>query len=204
MKNNETKQKVMDASCKLFYAKGYHGTSVRDIAKKASVNVSLINYYFKSKQGLLETVVVTYYEEYLKQLDFVFDETENDGAIDRLKKMIETIIHYKQNQHQFTCFIQRELTLDSIFVREMMVTYLAKENYIVSKLFSDALKGTPHTNMDQEFLLLQLKGLLITPYMAPKEWRSHIVWDQSQDLFVKKYTNSIHKWIDYLTQQKSN
>ena len=45
MKNNPTKQKVVDAASFLFFQKGFHGTSVRDIAGKASVNVSLISYF---------------------------------------------------------------------------------------------------------------------------------------------------------------
>ncbi|MCT2534997.1 forespore capture DNA-binding protein RefZ [Aquibacillus koreensis] len=198
MKKNETKQKVMDAACTLFYNKGYHGTSVRDIAKKASVNVSLINYYFSSKQGLLESAVITYYEEYLIQIEQSLAETESLQAMVRLKKMIEAIIQYKQKRHQFTCFIQRELTIDSIFVREMMVTYLAKENYLISKLFNAALEGTSHSTIDREFLLLQLKGMLCTPYIAPRQWKNQIVWDQSHDLFISKYTKSINKWLDYV------
>ncbi|WP_226036406.1 forespore capture DNA-binding protein RefZ [Aquibacillus saliphilus] len=200
MKKNETKQKVMAAACMLFYVKGYHGTSVRDIAKKASVNVSLINYYFASKQGLLESAVVNYYEDYIEQLEFVCEETKNMLAVERLKKLIEAIIQYKQNQHQFSCFIQRELSIDSVFVREMMVTYLAKENHIISSLFNAALQHTSHSTIDKKFLLLQLKGQLITPYMAPNEWRNEITWDQSHDFFIKKYTLSIHRWIDYLAE----
>ncbi|MDC3415779.1 forespore capture DNA-binding protein RefZ [Aquibacillus salsiterrae] len=201
MKKNETKQKVMDAACKLFFAKGYHGTSVRDIAKKASVNVSLINYYFNSKQGLLEAAVVHYYEEYLKALDGLIHQEDDLKPIDQLKKMVRVIIQYKQEHYQFTCFIQRELTLDSIFVREMMVTYLAKENYIISKAFNAALEGTKHNNIDRELLLLQLKGLLSTPYLAPNEWRNKVIWDQSHEFFITKYSQSIQKWLDYVTEE---
>jgi AcrR family transcriptional regulator len=198
MKNNETKQKVMDAACRLFYSNGYHGTSVRDIAKKAAVNVSLINYYFKSKQGLLESAVVNYYEGYLKQIEEVITQTENHAPFEQLNHVIETIIQYKQERHQFTCFVHRELTLDSVFVREMMVTYLAKENYMLSQVFENALEGTSYSKMDRQFFLLQLKGLLSTPYMAPNEWRTKVTWDQSHDMFIAKYTASIYKWLEYV------
>src|SRR5699024_6453027 len=128
---NHTKQKVMDTASGLFFQKGFHGTSVRDIADKANVNVSLISYYFKNKQGLLEYLVTTYYESYLTYMEETIDETQDESAIDRLKALIFTIIQYKQSNHQLTCFIQRELSLDSVFVREMTVTYLAKENYFL-------------------------------------------------------------------------
>ncbi|WP_407272273.1 forespore capture DNA-binding protein RefZ [Radiobacillus sp. PE A8.2] len=201
MKNNETKQKVMDAACQLFYSKGYHGTSVRDIAKKASVNVSLINYYFKSKQGLLESAVVFYYEAYLIRLEHVLEETEYLPAIERLKQFVEVIIQYKHEQHQFTCFILRELTIDSVFVREMMVTYLAKENHFISKLFGEVMAGSKHSHTDRKFLLLQLKGLLITPYMSPNDSKNREIWGQDPDQFVTKYSKTIHQWIDYIANE---
>ncbi|WP_431804571.1 TetR family transcriptional regulator [Halobacillus andaensis] len=61
-----TRQRVLDVSCSLFYSNGFNGTSVRDIAKKAKVNVSLIHYYFKSKQGLFESLAIQYFEPYRK------------------------------------------------------------------------------------------------------------------------------------------
>ncbi|WP_077621231.1 forespore capture DNA-binding protein RefZ [Sediminibacillus massiliensis] len=198
MKNNATKQKVMDAACQLFFTKGYHGTSVRDIAKLASVNVSLINYYFKSKQGLLESTVTSYYEQYLDQVETTIAATENQPKTDRLKKLIETIIQYKQGRHQFSCFIQRELTLDSMFVREMMVTYMAKENYLLGKVFNDALTGTNHTQVDRKFLFIQLKGMLSAPYISANEWKHFVEWDQSQDFFTVKYMKLIYKWVDHV------
>ncbi len=193
----------MDAACRLFYAKGYNGTSVRDIAKKASVNGSLISYYFSSKQGLLEGVVIDYYEAYLDQLEIMISETEDMPPIDRLKELVKIIIQYKYKHHEFSCFIQRELSMDSVFVREMMVTYLAKEDHIISKIFDRALSDTSHQIIDRNFLLLQLKGLLGTPFTVSNEWKSKLVtWDE--DLFVRKYVKSIHQWIDYVTQKEVN
>src|SRR5690625_3364416 len=132
MKNNPSKQKVIQAESLLFFQKGFHGTTVRDIADKASVNVSLISYYFKGKQGLLENAVTGYYEEYLKLIKNTLQKVDGHSDLDKLKHVIYAIIHYKQNHYQLSCFIHRELSLDSVFVREMAVTYLAKENYFIS------------------------------------------------------------------------
>ncbi|MGQ0418773.1 TetR family transcriptional regulator, partial [Bacillus sp. HC-Mk] len=58
----QTKQKVIDAAISLFNTKGYDGTSVRDIAKRADVNVANISYYFAGKQGLLEQLITDFLE----------------------------------------------------------------------------------------------------------------------------------------------
>jgi len=36
---------------------GFDGTSVRDIAQKAGVNLAMISYYFGSKEKLLEALI---------------------------------------------------------------------------------------------------------------------------------------------------
>ncbi len=46
----------MNAAEKLFAVNGFDGTSVRDIAQEAGVNVAMISYYFGSKEKLMEAV----------------------------------------------------------------------------------------------------------------------------------------------------
>lgn len=202
MKKNPSRQKVIDAASVLFFQKGFHGTSVRDIADKASVNVSLISYYFKSKQGLLEFSVTQYYEAYLQAMEDILQQTESLSAGDKLNKLVEAIIHYKQENHQFSCFIHRELSLDSIFVREMAVTYLAKENYFIQNTFFAALAEQNRTKEDKHFLLMHLKGMLITPYVLQNEWKTQVVGSDSHTLFARKYVKSIHSWLDYLMRHE--
>lgn len=203
MKDKPTKRKVVEAASALFYQKGFHGTSVRDIAEKASVNVSSISYYFKGKQGLLEYAVSNYYEEYLDIIETTLDETKNEAPKEILKNLIHRIIQYKHSNLQLSCFIHRELSMDSVFVREMAVTYLAKENFIIGNAFFSVFKGKRKEDkqkLDRQFLLMQLKGMLVTPYVLQNEWRNQVVGEYSHSLFVKKYVQTIHKWVDYLTE----
>ncbi|CDQ39301.1 forespore capture DNA-binding protein RefZ [Virgibacillus salexigens] len=202
MKNNLSKQKVIEAASSLFFQKGFHGTSVRDIADKANVNVSLISYYFRGKQGLLEFAVTNYYENYLNTLETALEEHKDLNALDQIKELIFIIIQYKQDNHQFSCFIHRELSLDSVFVREMAVTYLAKENHFISKAFFEVVNKRATSINDRNYLLMQLKGMLVTPYMMHNEWKDHIIGESSHQLFVQNYTKTIHQWLDFLVEQQ--
>lgn len=204
MKKNPSKQKVIDAASSLFFQKGFHGTSVRDIAEKAAVNVSSVSYYFKGKQGLLEYAVTSYYEEYLDIVLQSIKKTENWTALDRLHELIFTIIQYKQSKYQLTCFIQRELSLDSVFVREMAVTYLAKENYYISTAFRQALSEKKLVGDSKDYLLMQFKGMLITPYILHSDWKDQVIGEYSHKIFVEKYVTVIQKWIEFIVENKVN
>ena len=47
----------MDAALELFVTYGYQGTTISQIAKKASVSKGLLYNYFKSKEELLHEII---------------------------------------------------------------------------------------------------------------------------------------------------
>lgn len=57
MEINSKQQNILDAASELFAEHGFDGTSVRAIASKAGVNVSMISYYFGSKEKMLEALI---------------------------------------------------------------------------------------------------------------------------------------------------
>lgn len=48
----DTKEKILMVAGKLFAEKGFDGTSIRDIANEADVNLSAVNYHFQNKHNL--------------------------------------------------------------------------------------------------------------------------------------------------------
>ena len=73
-----TKQKILDSSQHLFARDGFQATSLRDITRRAGVNIAAINYHFGSKEALLKSVL----ERHLIPL--------NKVRIERLKKVSES------------------------------------------------------------------------------------------------------------------
>jgi AcrR family transcriptional regulator len=51
---------IKEAAKSLFIKNGYVGTSTRDICRVADVNISMISYYFGSKEGLFNEIVEDY------------------------------------------------------------------------------------------------------------------------------------------------
>ena len=51
------REKLLNSSLELFVINGYHGTTVRDIAKKTGISVGLVFHYFPTKQDILEELV---------------------------------------------------------------------------------------------------------------------------------------------------
>lgn len=56
MKITDKHRHILEKAEELFAEKGYSGTSVRDIAHAANVNLAMVSYYFGSKEKLMETL----------------------------------------------------------------------------------------------------------------------------------------------------
>jgi AcrR family transcriptional regulator len=54
---HDVRSVIVKASLRLFSAKGFHGTSMREIAAAAKISLPTIYYYFKDKTTLFEEVV---------------------------------------------------------------------------------------------------------------------------------------------------
>ncbi|HXI40628.1 MAG TPA: TetR family transcriptional regulator [Bryobacteraceae bacterium] len=53
-----TRERILDAAERMFADHGYSATSVRSIIAKARVNVAAVHYHFRSKESLLEAVIL--------------------------------------------------------------------------------------------------------------------------------------------------
>ncbi|AKG37333.1 TetR/AcrR family transcriptional regulator [Paenibacillus durus] len=57
MHAEERRNSILQAGLHIFTQKGYHGTSVREIAKEVGMNEALLYYYFPSKIDLVKAIV---------------------------------------------------------------------------------------------------------------------------------------------------
>ena len=57
LERTETRQHLIDAGAEVFAEHGFHKTTVREICKRAGVNIAAINYHFGDKKGLYTAIV---------------------------------------------------------------------------------------------------------------------------------------------------
>jgi len=65
----ETKRRVVDAASALFAERGFHGSTVRDIAQRAKVNLAAGHYHFGSKETLYLEVLRAQFADIMAELE---------------------------------------------------------------------------------------------------------------------------------------
>lgn len=56
-RGEDTRRRILETALEMFAAEGYDGTSTRQLAEQAGVNLPAIQYYFGSKEGLFRAVI---------------------------------------------------------------------------------------------------------------------------------------------------
>jgi len=89
--HDPTCERVLDAAGEIFAEKGFKAAAVRDITDRAGVNVSAVNYYFRSKEQLyLETVRTAY--EAIAEAAALTPPKPGGPAADRLRRFVRAFL----------------------------------------------------------------------------------------------------------------
>jgi AcrR family transcriptional regulator len=190
-----TKEAIVHAAIHLFNANGFHGTSIRDIAKKAKVNPANIAYYFENKHGLLEHCFTIFFERYVEEIEKAYALLDQGAAL-CLKKIAENIMLYQFENIHLTRLILREISIDSQFVREIMSTYLMKERFYFNRVFERGVKSKEFRPITPDYMTLQLKGLLNMPFLNTHYMTEVLHVLPNEKYFVEKYIKEVYKWVD--------
>lgn len=196
MDERMTKQTICNAAVSLFNTKGFTGTSVREIAKKANVNVSLISYYFNGKQGLLESLMESFFESYIHILENAYELSDTLSTRNCIRKTIFDLLYFQQENSRLARFVHRETTIDSTLTREIMAVYLRKEKFYWQKLFEKGFRSGEFSKRNIDFTIIQLKGMITMPFSNPQYVEEIFHLSPSEQYFIRKYGLYVVQWLD--------
>ncbi|RJQ86931.1 MAG: TetR/AcrR family transcriptional regulator [Desulfobacteraceae bacterium] len=137
---NERIEKIQKAARKVFWKKGYHNTSVEDIARKVSVSKGTVYFYFRSKDELYVSLMIPLIE----QLNFLLKEFEKnvqEGQYRNGEEFIRGIVDLLIELHKFD---PHALNIFQIFQLESLFSSMSEPT-------RDILRKIGHAN----FTLLQ-------------------------------------------------
>ena len=159
MEFNEKQIQIIETAEQLFAHKGFDGTSVRDIADEADVNVAMISYYFGSKEKLLESLFSYRGEEGILKLERVVHNREVT-ALQKVNMLIDYYIDKLQSQPCFHKIMMREQVADFRTATTSMIIDLRKRNQeLVKKLIHEGQKtGEFKKGVDVPMMMATLIG----------------------------------------------
>lgn len=112
---NLSKRKIINSAILLFANKGFTSTTTREICSHAGVNLSLISYYFKTKDGLYTNIIETILNY---GIEFLQEELKQVKNLPELNK-VEKITLYKALLNKYVHFLYSESVPDTFVILMM-------------------------------------------------------------------------------------
>lgn len=119
--------KIIETAETLFAEHGFAGTSVRDIADTAGVNVAMISYYFGSKEKLMEALF-TYRAEGTTQTLEAMLNNKKLNPLDKVNMMIEYYVDKFNSQQCFHKIMAREQVANHKNITSGIIQHFKKRN----------------------------------------------------------------------------
>lgn len=197
-----TKEKMLDAAITLFQTKGFDGTSVRDIAAKANVNIALVSYYFGGKKGLYEKLITQFFEGYLHVMNEAIIKHYHSEK-DRLLSVMRALLQYQTANHSVARMAHREMTLDSTVVRELMTIYSRKEKHDFEVIIRAGMEAGEFEKRPLDYVVIHLRTMITMPYLNP-HYLYEIFQITPSDLnFIDRYMKHLEHWVTVWLCQKA-
>jgi TetR/AcrR family transcriptional regulator, regulator of cefoperazone and chloramphenicol sensitivity len=158
--NPETKARILAAAEDLFAERGVSGTSVREVAERATVNSALVHYYFGSKEGLYRSVFVAVASE----VGAMASEVARRGgsASERLRHYVEGFAAFVVTHPNRPRLMMRELIEGAPTLRRAIEEGLEPVHLrVLREIVAEGISAGEFRNVDVQLFPLTVLGMVV-------------------------------------------
>ena len=137
----KSEDKIREAAKRVFLKKGFDGTTSRDIAKEADMNIALTNYYFRSKEKLFLEIFKDVLEEYFQNMLTILNKDIDIKS--KISEIIDNDFAMMKKEPDLVIFIMNEIhkSPQRLFPN-MSIFRQVRETYLKKQLEEGAANGT--------------------------------------------------------------
>lgn len=185
----------------LFSEKGFDGTSVRDIAQAADVNLAMINYYFGSKELLLKALLEFRFGDSFVQIE----EMEKNPQLSPMEKIEKISLYYVDKfigNRRFHDIVSREVSSNrSQEVKDLINGYKLRNFEKVKDILAEGQRKKVFRKVDAEMMMATIIGTINQVINSRKMYcvLLKIDYDNEED-YRKKVTQRLKVHLKQLLQ----
>lgn len=156
----DKKEHIMNTAIELFAEKGFEGSSIRDLASRADVNIAMVNYYFGSKDKLFEAIV-EYKATFMRgKLDEIASDTKR-SEIEKIDAIIESYVARILSQPSFHRILYQELLMgERETMQENIINIFVKNTKTLRNIIEQGVKKKVFKKVDPELTMATLIGTI--------------------------------------------
>ena len=154
----EKKEQILEVAEELFAQKGFEGTSVRELARKAGINIAMISYYFGSKEKLFESLV-EYRASFMREKLQILRRDESQDPLTKIERMIDLYVDRIVSHNLFSRILHRELSLQQRSeMHDAIADILLRNLHEMRKIIHEGYRKKIFRRADAELVIATIIG----------------------------------------------
>jgi AcrR family transcriptional regulator len=172
--STDKREHILIVAEDLFGNKGFDGTSVRDIANGAGVNLAMISYYFGSKEKLLESLI-----EFRAESSYgVLEDLNLDQSLSPWDKINRLVDYYVDKILNNLCFhnimYQQASATRSEEIRSLIISIKLRNLEQITKIITDGQQKKLFREVDIPMTIGTIMGT-ISSYTQSRSYACRIL-----------------------------
>lgn len=163
----ERKEQIIKAAFEVFAQKGYHNSSVAQVAKKAKISKGLMYNYFDGKEDLLRAIIHQINEEIAREFDFSNQKPLTDKAVlEWIDKSFDIVV---QNPARWKFYISLSMQPDVMPIF-MEVAHESIKTFFIRFIQYFTEKGVENPQLWVRYISALIDGLQMHILMDPNSF----------------------------------
>jgi len=176
-KDITTEEKIKSAAEKVFTKKGFAATRTRDIAEESGLNLSLLNYYFRSKQKLFDIVMLEKVQKFFGVLAPIL-YNGSTTLENKVENIASQYIDLVLANPELPLFIMSEMRNSP----EVFVKVMERPDFLINSEFIKQIKKR-RPDIHPLHFLFSILGMCIFPFLMKPALQ--IMVNVKDDAFIK-------------------
>ncbi len=197
-----TEEKIKSAARVAFHKKGYAATRTRDIAEEADINLALLNYYFRSKEKLFETIMFETLFSFMQNMAMVLND-EKSTLEKKVELVAEKYIDLIIKEPNVPIFMLSEIRNNAEGLLEKLPIKQLVMNSSFFKQHQDAVAKGKITEPNPLHFLMNLLSLVVFPFIGQPLLQGISGLDETQfNKLMQERKRLIPVWIKAMMKAK--
>ena len=168
MEKTDKRTRILNAAEKLFASQGFEGTSTRQIATEAGANMSMINYYFGSKEGVFMEIMSNRIKGFSLALTSI--EAEDLNQLEKLMMVIDQYTRRILDNIAFHKMMHRELSLSQRpEMYDKLKQAMSGNLMIIERIINEGIAQGEFRSVDVRMVIASIMGTITNVVTSPSK-----------------------------------
>ncbi len=180
-----TEEKIRQAALELFLEKGFERTSIRDIAGKANINIALMNYHFKNKENLFDSIFSELLQACTPSLNNIL--SSELPLEEKITEYVSKYIDILQENPRLTYFVLSVLQRNPEKIKKLQIFQSLYDTGNFASQFISAMKKRNISSYDPTQFYINMVSLITFPFtIKPVILEKNEMDEKDFDLFMQE------------------